>query len=66
MAGGVLVGAAWLRRGGAGLDDLKTFLQCLSGPGESPDIGCEGGDLDADGDIDSADFAMFQLVFTEV
>jgi autotransporter-associated beta strand protein len=45
--------------------DAKTFASCMSGPQQSlpPICGCT--DFDADADADLADFAEFQVQFTE-
>ena len=38
--------------------------QCLGGPGVPAAPGCEGLDLDTDGDVDLIDFGQLQLFFT--
>ena len=40
--------------------DIFEFVSCLAGPGSSTAIGCEGYNLDCDGNIDLADFAVIQ------
>ncbi|MGB2987127.1 MAG: hypothetical protein WBE26_14740, partial [Phycisphaerae bacterium] len=45
------------------LDDYPLFEGCLTGPGGVADPSCACPDDDADGDVDLADFARFQLTF---
>lgn len=49
--------------GDVDLDDFVIFDGCVGAPGKVPPIGCEFADLDADQDVDWADFALFQVVF---
>jgi hypothetical protein len=54
--------------GSVDVEDLAVLAQCLAGPG-NPNVGCtpEGfaeTDLDTDGDVDLADYAMFQPLAT--
>ncbi len=47
------------------LDDFTSWGDCFTGPdGESYPTGCEVFDGDCDGDVDLADFASFQSLFT--
>jgi len=46
------------------LSVLFLLAACLAGPGVPVAGGCEAGDLDTDGDVDLADAALFQAVFT--
>ncbi len=48
------------------LDDFYFFRECLSnsGPGVDGGPGCRWADMDADGDVDFADLAVFQIRFT--
>ncbi len=49
-----------------GADRLPDMLFCLAGPGQLPPAGreaCPCLDFDADGDVDMADFALFQQQF---
>ncbi|MGD8451773.1 MAG: right-handed parallel beta-helix repeat-containing protein [Phycisphaerae bacterium] len=46
------------------LDDLEAMLGCLFGPDETPSEGCDCADINADLDVDLADFALFQQQFT--
>ena len=50
--------------GDIALDDYDAFTACLDGPGVTG-AGCECTDFDDDGDADLADFAEFQVVFTD-
>ena len=36
---------------------------CLTGPAAAVTAGCEATDLDADGDVDLADFAQLLLIY---
>lgn len=49
--------------GGPDLEDFGEFVQCMAGPGEQVDLGCEPFDADGDLDVDVADFATFQEAF---
>jgi len=44
-------------------DDYVVFSQCLEGPQAAVAITCQACDLDADEDVDVADFGMLQNVF---
>ena len=46
------------------LDDYAGFTDCMSGPEVGYDVGCEMYDFDDDGDVDLADFSLFQSYFT--
>ncbi len=50
--------------GDVGLDDYAAFAACLDGLGGGLDPGCEPADLEADIDVDLADFAVFDNNFT--
>ena len=41
--------------------EFDTFVGCLSGPDSGIGISCENHDADLDGDVDSQDFAQFQI-----
>jgi hypothetical protein len=45
------------------LNDYPLFAGCLTGPGGVANPSCACPDDDADGDVDLADFARFQLTF---
>ncbi len=45
------------------LGDFANLMECTSSPGVQMDANCACFDLDADGDIDFADFGRFQLQF---
>lgn len=45
------------------LSDFASFVNCTTGPEGGITFGCDAGDLDADADIDFADFALFQRAF---
>ena len=51
--------------GDADLDDFVLFADCLNGPDVAYPAGCEAADLEGgnDGDVDEADFAVFQAAF---
>jgi hypothetical protein len=51
--------------GDTDLDDLDAFTVCLDGPTGETEDGCGCNDFDGDGDVDLADFAEFQVSFTE-
>lgn len=40
--------------------DFAAFSSCLAGPGRTIVAACRDADLDTDGDVDLADFRMFQ------
>ncbi len=44
--------------------DFDLLSACMRGPDVAPPQGCTRADLDFDGDVDLADFAAFQIVFT--
>ncbi len=49
------------------LSDFEGFDLCSAGPDQPPADTCPAGvdaDLDGDGDVDRADFALFQVGFT--
>ena len=41
-------------------DDFDEWQACSSGPFVPLDPGCEGKELDDDGDVDQSDFGLFQ------
>jgi hypothetical protein len=43
--------------------DFVAFLPCMDGSGSALDAGCRRFDVDSDGDVDLADFAVFQAGF---
>ena len=45
--------------------DFVLFADCLNGPGVAYPVGCDAADLEGvgDGDVDLADFALFQAAF---
>lgn len=47
------------------LEDLVAFMECGSGPAVALRSGCEGKDLDRDGDVDQSDFGIFQQFFRQ-
>jgi hypothetical protein len=49
--------------GDVDLDDYHAWVDCLTGPGIPTTAGCEPADLQADDDVDLADFSTFQRVF---
>jgi Low-density lipoprotein receptor repeat class B len=47
--------------------DFETFAECFTGPVETVlERSCTGSDFDRDGDVDLADFGMFQSAFGQV
>ncbi len=44
--------------------DFAELLDCVGAPGSELQVGCEGFDLDQDGDADFSDFYLFQQSFT--
>jgi len=44
-------------------DDLAEFSHCAAGPKLPVPVGCEGQDLDGDGDVDQEDFGVFQRCY---
>ncbi len=46
------------------LNDTEQFQACVSGPGGGIAPECATFDFDGDGDVDNADFRLFQLAFT--
>jgi len=44
--------------------DYKRFANCMNGPSGAPGPNCACFDLDDDGDVDTRDFAKFQVSFT--
>ena len=42
------------------LDVFDAFADCMTGPDFTPPPACDGADLDADADVDLADFAELQ------
>jgi len=52
--------------GGVGLEDYYFFAECLGNTGPALDAGpgCRFADIDADTDVDLADFAAFQTAFS--
>ena len=47
------------------LEDAELFEQCLGGPEQGLALPCLCVDLDADGDVDLADFAEFQTAYAD-
>jgi len=45
------------------LSDLTLYLDCMAGPLTPTDAGCDVFDYDGDGDVDVADFSVFELIF---
>ena len=43
--------------------DFQCFAGCTTEPGEELLPGCEGADLDGDGDVDLVDFGIFQILY---
>jgi hypothetical protein len=50
--------------GHADIEDFDLLAACLMGPDEGVSSGCECVDVVADGQIDSGDFAAFQVLYT--
>jgi len=48
------------------LDDVRSFVECLAGPGEIVGNQCSVGDTDGAGRVDLTDFASIQVSFTGV
>jgi hypothetical protein len=46
------------------LFDYQAYLDCAGDPGDPPTTACNAFDADCDGDVDFADFRLFQLVST--
>ena len=45
-------------------EDVADVIDCLSGPGIPPAAGCGAADVNGDGSVDMADFAICQAEFT--
>ncbi len=58
----------WDSSGTLDIEDFYFFAECIAergnGPGIPVDAGCEFADMDADGDVDFADFGMWQIAFS--
>jgi hypothetical protein len=52
------------RDGDVDLEDFGLFQVCLSGPGTTAGVGCEGFDFDDDSDVDMSDFGLVQRCFS--
>ena len=42
------------------LEDVRLFIDCMTGPGGTVETACERGDVDGDADIDLQDFGSVQ------
>jgi hypothetical protein len=50
--------------GATSISDYVGFNECLDGPGSNPNAGCACSDIDGDGHVDLADYAVLQNNFT--
>jgi hypothetical protein len=51
--------------GDVDLFDYAGFEACITGPGQAVDFGCRCYDVDRNGTVDLADFAVTQATFTD-